>query len=403
MTGKQRSNFSFVLLIFKESLRSFKKNGNLDTSASLAYYGFFAFIPLFFIVLSLLSIRSTPLHLLIDGIEHVTGQIFPRFGKVITDEVYLLAKHRNAIGIFGFAALAWSITPLINAARNAFATIFAVKKKISFLKSIIVDIIALSVIILLFAALVTSELYYETIIKNTLIQSPFTASIIDYVIPFIITFLSVLFFYAIFSPLRLKISHLVSASFLVSLFWISMKELFSGFLIVNPHYGIAFGSLRAIFTLIVWSFLSFCILLFGAEIMANMRNKEVILLKKILFKRRVSKSINKEIMERFAKNYNKGEIIYDRGEGANNMFYILSGKVEVNEGEKAASTIGEGAYFGALSMFLEEPRTDSALALTDDTRLVLISRDNFETIVRGHPMIVFDVLKNMALAMKTCC
>ncbi len=82
------------------------------------------------------------------------------------------------------------------------------------------------------------------------------------------------------------------------------------------------------------------------------------------------------------------------------MFYILSGKVEVKEGEQTTSTIGEGAYFGALSMFLEEPRTDSASALTDDTRLVLISHDNFETIVRGHPMIVFDVLKNTALAMR---
>lgn len=400
MTVKSGSNFSFALLIFKESLRSFKKNGNFDTAASLAYYGFFAFIPLFFIVLSLLSIGSTPLHLIIESIEHVTGRIFPQFGKVITDEVYLLAKHRNAIGIFGFAALIWAITPLINAAKNAFSTIFSVQRKASFLKSIIVDIIALSIIVVLFAALVTSELYYETIAKNVLMQSTLVSGIIDYAIPFAVTFLSILFFYAIFSPLRLKISHLLFASLFVSVFWISMKEFFSGFIIMNPHYGFAFGSLRAIFTLIVWSFLSFCILLFGAEIMANMRNEEIILLKKILFKRHVSKSVNKEIMERFAKNYNEGDVIYNPGEPAISMFYILTGKVKITEGEKAPSIMGEGAFFGALSMFLEEPRTDNALAFTDDTRLVLISRDNFETIVKEHPMIVFTVLKDMASVMK---
>jgi len=40
---------SHSLLIVRESIRSFQKNNNLDEAASLAYYGFFAFIPLFFI------------------------------------------------------------------------------------------------------------------------------------------------------------------------------------------------------------------------------------------------------------------------------------------------------------------------------------------------------------------
>lgn len=175
---------------------------------------------------------------------------------------------------------------------------------------------------------------------------------------------------------------------------------------MNPDYSFAFGSLRAIFVIIMWSFFSFCILLFGAEIMANMRVREMILLKKIFFKRPVSKELNRHIMERFAKKYFEGEMIYGAGELSNNMFAILSGKVGIkkvginNNGETTA-ILGEGAHFGELSMFLDEPRSENVVAMMDDTNLLVISKNNFETIIREHPLIVFNILKEMAFRMKT--
>ncbi len=400
MTARSGSKLSFILLIFKESLRSFAKNNHFDTAASLAYYGFFAFIPLFFIVLSFLSIKIMSPQLLIGAIEHITGQIFPQFGKVITDEVHFLIEHRNAMGLFGFIVLFWSITPLINATRNVFSTIFNVDSKVSFLKAITVDIIALSVIILLFAALLASELYFDTFSTSPQLQGPFVSRVIHYVIPFVVTFVAILFFYIIFSPLRLKISHLLVASLFVAFFWTFMKEFFSGFIFSNPHYGFAFGSLRAIFVIIVWSYCSFCMLLFGGEIMATMRNREIILLKKLFFKRPVSEGVNKQILEKFVKNYSEGERIYEEGEPASCMFYILSGEVLIRKDQKGSVTLREGTYFGEVSMFLEEPRTDRASAMMNDTKLVIISRDNFQTIIKGHPMVAFNILKEMAFRLK---
>jgi len=50
--AKRPSNiFDLSLVVAKESFRSFMRNNGLGTSANLAYYGFFAFIPLAFIVL----------------------------------------------------------------------------------------------------------------------------------------------------------------------------------------------------------------------------------------------------------------------------------------------------------------------------------------------------------------
>ncbi len=401
MTRRPGAHFNFAFLIIKESFRSFTKNNNFDRAASLAYYGFFAFIPLFFIVLSFLSMKELSPQLLIDGIEGITGRIFPQFGKVITDEVYFLARHRSAVGLFGFVILFWSITPLINATRNAFSEIFNVDRKVAFLKTVILDIVALSVIILLFVTLLISELYYETFLKSELISRPFLSGIIDYVAPFVVTFVCIFFYYIIFSPRPIKTAHLLLASLFASLFWITIKELFSSFLVMNPHYGFAFGSLRAIFVIIVWSFFSFCILLFGAEIMANMRTREIILLKKIFFRRPLSKALNRHVMEKFVKRYAKGEKVYETGEPSNNVFSILSGKVGINKNGEITSILDEGAHFGDLSMFLDEPRDESATAMIDDTSLLMISRNNFETIIKEHPLVVFDILKEMALRIKT--
>ncbi|MCX5810266.1 MAG: cyclic nucleotide-binding domain-containing protein [Proteobacteria bacterium] len=111
-------------------------------------------------------------------------------------------------------------------------------------------------------------------------------------------------------------------------------------------------------------------------------------------------------MERFAKKYFEGEMIYGAGELSNNMFAILSGKVGIkkvginNNGETTA-ILGEGAHFGELSMFLDEPRSENVVAMMDDTNLLVISKNNFETIIREHPLIVFNILKEMAFRMKT--
>ena len=52
-------------------------------------------------------------------------------------------------------------------------------------------------------------------------------------------------------------------------------------------------------------------------------------------------------------------------------------------------------------MLLSAPRTATATAATPDTRLVVISHDNFDMILRENPGIVQKILKEMASRLKT--
>ena len=52
-----------------------------------------------------------------------------------------------------------------------------------------------------------------------------------------------------------------------------IRPLFGWFLSVNPDYGYAFGSLKAIFLLLIWVYYTFAAVLLGAEILAALRRQ----------------------------------------------------------------------------------------------------------------------------------
>lgn len=128
MTKRAGNILDLPLVVARESFRSFMRNNGLGTSASLAYYGFFAFIPLAFIVIAFVSTYVVSSQVALKGIENLVARIFPRFSTILTNEIHFLLENKNTIGILGFVALFWSITPLSDAVRSAFQRIFKVEK-----------------------------------------------------------------------------------------------------------------------------------------------------------------------------------------------------------------------------------------------------------------------------------
>ena len=81
------------------------------------------------------------------------------------------------------------------------------------------------------------------------------------------------------------------------------------------------------------------------------------------------------------------------------MFYVIEGSVDINRDGKHICTMAAGEYFGEMSMLLGTNRSAAATA-SQETKLIPISQDNFNIILRENAPIVLAILKEMADRLK---
>jgi membrane protein len=398
-SGKLRDHAENAFLILRESVSSFRRNNNFETAATLAFYGFFAMIPLLVLVLYLLGNYIISSQTALKGIENLTAQMFPAYNKIILREVFALSK-QNTWGLVSLLALFWSITPLVTSMRNASLRIFKEDRSIPLIKEIVFDFSAVFAVLVTFVFIVVSEVIYSNIIGELLKENHRIFQFVNAVVPPAVGMMFIIFFFLIISPVKLKWTHVVAGSLAVSLLWAVIRPVFILFLKFNPSYGYTFGSLKAIFIIIVWVYYSFAVLLFGTEIIANARRKETLILSNLFLNDKRPVTISR-IHGKFLRTYGINEVIFREDEEGQEMYYILSGAVSLSRRGQHIRTLATGGYFGEISMLLQTPRSATAVAARNDTQLVVISRENFGIILKENPKIVMNLLKEMADRVKT--
>lgn len=119
------------------------------------------------------------------------------------------------------------------------------------------------------------------------------------------------------------------------------------------------------------------------------------------------KGLSEEIIGGLGKDlqrvrYKKGEGIILEHTTGDHLFYICSGRVEINkgldEGESPftqLSTLSVGDFFGEMSIINDKPRSASAVAL-DDVELLLIPKNRFIDITFTHPEVMFNLVRTMS-------
>ncbi len=92
----------------------------------------------------------------------------------------------------------------------------------------------------------------------------------------------------------------------------------------------------------------------------------------------------------------EGDRVLKKGNVAQNMFVILSGVLEVRDGDEVVAYASRGDVLGEVAFLLHTPRSADVYAVTNDTRLLSLS----ETIVRKHieddPEIAAKLLLNIS-------
>ncbi len=387
-------------IIIKESIGSFLGHNNFEMSVALASYGFFSIIPLLFFVSCLFGSHDGLSQHVVKGIENLLMHVLPNFNMFTIKEFYFSTSYRITWGFISLSLIFVSLMSVSDSLRTAFLKIFNITQEISFVRLQLINIATTVLMLSLFIALIAGEMAYISFARPFINSIPYLKSNGDILASLIVTSICMVMVYIAFPPKRLNVFHIITISIITAVLLVAMKNLFTHFLSFNPDYGVAFGSLKTFFVMIIWVYYSFLVILFGAEVVVNIGKKDALILKKLFLGPENIEKIPEKFINRYTKAYNRDNVVFTEGENGNVMFFIVSGTVSISKNNKMIRTMKRGDYFGEMSMLLNAPRTATIKVLEDNTRIVVISQENFETILRESPEVVLAILKEMTLRLK---
>ncbi len=99
---------------------------------------------------------------------------------------------------------------------------------------------------------------------------------------------------------------------------------------------------------------------------------------------------------RFARIFQKGEIIFSEFEPGDAFYLIQSGRVQIakimGDIEKTIDILQPTELFGEMAILEDSPRSATAIAL-DQVKVLEFNRANFEVLMMGNPQIALKLLK----------
>jgi membrane protein len=385
------------LLVLRETLAGFARHNVMSLSASLSFYALFALIPLVLLIFFLLSHLVVSSDYAIVKLAILTGNLVPDFSNKIMLEVYNATQTKAAWGALGIFVLFWTVTPLASSMRSAFYIIAAKVELPSYFKRKFKDIMSVLGILLLFFLFTSAGFVIEKSIRFMAIHWPIAhLSFLSATLTFVLTTLLITVFYQLFFPMRVAFVHLLLGAVLTTCLWLLMRPAFGLFLSVNSQYGDIFGSMKAMFVSITWLYLNFAVFLLGTELIAALRNKDVLLLKGLFDQVPNKKHYIETLMSRYGLTLKKDDLIFERGNTARHLYYVVSGQVSLMINGHTIRTLHAGDYFGETALLSEKPTQADAVVTTDKAEIIEIYAESMDAMLLDDPNVAMQLLKQMA-------
>jgi CRP/FNR family cyclic AMP-dependent transcriptional regulator len=109
--------------------------------------------------------------------------------------------------------------------------------------------------------------------------------------------------------------------------------------------------------------------------------------------------VTESLLDRFARDYPAGEVLFREGDPGDFMYVIQSGEVEIRrsigEVERVLAILPAGEFFGEMALINQRPRSATAV-VRRESRLLVIEGRTFEAMIRGKTEIAVRMIKTLA-------
>ena len=155
--------------------------------------------------------------------------------------------------------------------------------------------------------------------------------------------------------------------------------------------------MRGLFISLIWLYLNTASLLLGAELIAALHKKEILLLKQLFIIKHIHRyPVINDLMKLFGHKYKKNKVLFNEGDHDQRLFFVIEGEISITKKGKGLETINSGNYFGELSLLNKIPRVASAEVVSDWARIIIISETQMRKILAEDHQVTIYFLSNMA-------
>jgi len=105
--------------------------------------------------------------------------------------------------------------------------------------------------------------------------------------------------------------------------------------------------------------------------------------------------------EKFIKVYRKSDVIFEENSSGNEMFIVYSGRVKLYTQPKTGrrtvlGILRPGEHFGEMALIDGSPRSATAVAVQDNTKLVVLDKAKFLYLVQQQPEFAFAMMETLS-------
>jgi membrane protein len=382
-----------IRLVLREAGTSFNRNNDLTAASSLAFSAMLALIPALFLLTFLLGAAIGSSAGALQRTQELVGRLIPDSSQVILREVSFIAGHKGTIGFVNLLVFFWSTTPLVADMRVCLNRTFRRKPSRPFLLEKLFDA-AISMVFLLGLSAVAVAGVFLQVMNQT---RPFRIlpAYAEGSAVFLAVMGVVFALYFTFSN-RVPVRALAAGAFSASLLWFLLRPVFHLFLTYNPGYGLAFGSFKSLFVVIIWIYISMALFLFGAEIASALAKGDTVYLKRLV---EGDRRVPAEVVSRYVLSYPSGSVIFKDGDPGSEMYAVLRGAVSIRKNGQEIGSVPAGRSFGGLSFLLSSRRVATAVA-AEDAQLVVLNNENINNLMNEFPEMVVEMLREMAMRLR---
>ena len=274
---------NFLIFLFRRA----QSDTICRVSSSLSYTSLIAIVPLFVIGLAIFSAFPGFTSMKEQFQEFILKNFVPDIGQEIRQYFVSFLNASAQITTIGVVGLAVTSIMLLSTIENSLNFIFKVYKPRNIKTKITLYWTVITLGPILLGAAFSLRSYIFTL-QKLMPEEISNSMYLGQMIPTLITMLVLVMVYVLVPNKKVKISNaLVGAFVAVLLFWVLRKS-FGILVLENATYKTLYGALAALPIFLIWMYLAWSVVIFGAVVTASLEEFQIMESEKAQEKQRIS-------------------------------------------------------------------------------------------------------------------